>query len=74
MEKFFVSEEKSFIGAATGVDTLTFNAQLSRMKIPKVQKDTLDISVFLGSSQVKALHKMLVKLTHDYILHSSRVR
>jgi len=74
MEKFFVSEEKRFIRSAIGVDTLTFNAQLLRVKIPKVQKDTLDIIVFWGSSQVKALHKMLVKLTPDYILHSSRVR
>jgi len=46
----------------------TFYDQLSRSKIPKAQKDTYDLTVFfvlLGSSSVKAEHKMLVKLTPD---------
>ncbi len=33
------------------------------MQIPKAQKDSQVISVFLGSAPTKATHKMLVKLT-----------
>jgi len=42
--------------------------QLLRTQISKAQKDTDDLAVFfalLGSARVKALHKMLMKLTID---------
>jgi len=44
----------------------TFYANLLNAKVPKAQKDTDDLTVIfalLGSARVKALHKMLVKLT-----------
>jgi hypothetical protein len=44
----------------------TFYEQLLRTQIPKVQKNTVKLSVFfalLGSACVKAAHKMLVKST-----------
>jgi len=50
----------------------TFYAQLSGAKIPKVAKDSVDLSVFfalLGSARIKAAHEMLVKSTpeHDFV-------
>jgi len=50
----------------------TFYVQLLRMQIPKALKDTAELTVFftlLGSTSLKAVCKMLVKLTPDrYIL------
>jgi len=52
----------------------TFYKQLLLPQIPKVQKDTVDMTVFfvlLGSAFVKALRKMLVILTLGGPLSSS---
>jgi len=46
----------------------TFNEQILRAQIPKVQKRLDDLTVFialLGSACPKAAHKMLMKLSPD---------
>jgi len=48
----------------------TFYAQLLREKVAKAQKDTDDLTVFfkhLGSSNIKAVPKMLMKLAPDQL-------
>jgi len=50
-----------------GSISLTFSELLLRVQIPKVPKDTSDLTVFfalLGSAHIKAAHGTLVKLTH----------
>ncbi len=63
---FCISTYYTYLLGYLGSILPTFDEQLLRTKIPKVQKDTDDVTVFFGfwgSTSVKDAGKMLVQLT-----------